>query len=189
MLKKLLDQVWTGGSSDSELYAMVAAELASGSMDIGLWTKAVAISDGVTDKAKARYIEMRVRAIRAELANARRIEKEAQRLEDANQRRQQLMQEERQLSREIHDRFESPTVRAKYRRRERVTGIFFLALTIVLPLALWVMAPGREFYAPLALMLVLILVFGMIWGVVNADYGRVELESRLERVQRELTKL
>lgn len=61
ILKQLIDRVWSGGTSphDSEIYALIHKELSSGAMDAGLWTKATAVSDGNTDRAKSRYIEMR----------------------------------------------------------------------------------------------------------------------------------
>ena len=68
MLKQMIDRIWSGGNSphDSEIYAQIHSELSSGLKDPGLWTKAMAVSDGNANKTMSRYIEMRANTLRQE---------------------------------------------------------------------------------------------------------------------------
>ena len=108
MLKGFLKKIWDGGDDpvDSDLYAVVAVELSEGSMDIGVWTKACALSGGVNDQAKASYIQMRVaqlRELRGEIHSA--VVKEQRALEDESRqlRRKQAEQEERRRQTLAHN--------------------------------------------------------------------------------------
>ncbi len=68
MLKQMIDRIWSGGNSphDSEIYAQIHSELSAGIKDPGLWTKAMAVSDGNANKTMSRYIEMRANTLRQE---------------------------------------------------------------------------------------------------------------------------
>lgn len=57
---------------DEEFYSAVAQELASGQVHQGIWAKALSDSDYDENKAKARYIKLRVRSIKNDLAEQRR---------------------------------------------------------------------------------------------------------------------
>lgn len=46
--------------AEYKLYEMVSSEIASGKKDIGVWTKAFSMSDGIESKAEAQYIELMV---------------------------------------------------------------------------------------------------------------------------------
>lgn len=52
--------------ADNEIYALVAAEMESGTVDKGLWTRLFAEHDGEESKTKAAYIRERVSAVQAE---------------------------------------------------------------------------------------------------------------------------
>ena len=99
MLKQLLDRAWSGGTSphDSEIYALIHKELSSGGMDAGLWTKAIAVSDGNNEKAKSRYIEMRANALRKARKQVQDFAKQTQReqraIERQNAEQERLRQE------------------------------------------------------------------------------------------------
>jgi len=57
--------------AEEQLYEFAAEEIAANNIRPGLWAKAIAESDGDDAKAKARYIKLRVEAMKAEadLAN------------------------------------------------------------------------------------------------------------------------
>lgn len=51
--------------SDADVYTAVAKEMDEGKIDQGLWAKAVSMSEGVEQVAKAKYIKLRVSQIKA----------------------------------------------------------------------------------------------------------------------------
>lgn len=202
MLKQFLDRVWSGGTSphDSELYAIVHQELSSGRMDAGLWTKATAISDGNTEKAKSRYIEMRVNALRAERKSmkefARQIQNEQQRIENTHAQaegerrrleeiKRQLLTREKALSRSLWEKFTSPAAVQRIMKRRRVSATMLLAAILIL---FWLVDDKP---ASLNNLLFALIGFGLplalIWVLINAHWGRTELKSQLDRVRKELS--
>lgn len=52
--------------AEEQLYEFAAEEIAANNIRPGLWAKAIAESDGDDAKAKARYIKLRVEAMKAE---------------------------------------------------------------------------------------------------------------------------
>ena len=52
--------------AEEHLYELAAEEIAANNIRPGLWAKAIAESDGDDAKAKARYIKLRVEAMKAE---------------------------------------------------------------------------------------------------------------------------
>ena len=48
MLKQFFDRLWSGGTSPegADIYAAVHQEISSGHLNAGLWTKALAASNG-----------------------------------------------------------------------------------------------------------------------------------------------
>ena len=55
------------GNDDNVLYGAVAEELESGVLDKAIWTRALAETDYDQGKAKARYIQHRVKSLRDQL--------------------------------------------------------------------------------------------------------------------------
>ncbi len=130
MLKQLIDYVWSGGTSpaDAELYAVVAREVVDDRLDPGLWVKAFAASDGVADKARARYIEMRVKqlkSVRAALLREQRTEQQRTQLAARAEKRafsSRLAAADQELRRaadaELQRRLADPKTRRKFQRRD-----------------------------------------------------------------------
>ena len=68
-----------GIGNDEAYYAHAAAEIADGQVRPGLWAKALA-ETGYDDKlARARYLKLRVRTMKAEVAEGRRLVREQER--------------------------------------------------------------------------------------------------------------
>ena len=191
MLKQLIDRVWSGGTSphDSEIYALIHKELSSGAMDAGLWTKATAVSDGNTDRAKSRYIEMRANALRSERKQlqefARQVQRQQQALERQNAEQEQKHQEIqslRQRETAIRDRlwlrFTSPDAKKAKRKRQARNTLIFIAVSIA---SFVLMEQG-------AAMLAIVLGFG-VWLLSLATYGKHELEYELHKIARRISDL
>lgn len=66
--------------SDEQYYEAVARELSQGGMRPGLWTKALASCEYDEQRAKARYIQLRVESLKAEAETIRRDQQAAARL-------------------------------------------------------------------------------------------------------------
>jgi hypothetical protein len=66
--------------SEIQLYELVAEELEQGEQSKGLWAKALAEGEGNVEKAKGRYITLRVEMIKDEWAYAEKILIEEQEL-------------------------------------------------------------------------------------------------------------
>jgi hypothetical protein len=147
MIKQMIDRIWSGGTSpqDSDIYALIHEELSTGQMDTGLWTKATAVSDGNTAKAKSRYIEMRANAIRAERKERQLLERQVMqdqlRYEKYNAKMQrihnelnELQAEESRIESQIWCKFESPeglaAAKKNNRKRLLVKAFIFLALLL-----------------------------------------------------------
>lgn len=55
--------------SDEAYYEMAGEEIRRGTIRQGLWLKAVAMSDGDENRARAAYLKLRVESMRTEVAN------------------------------------------------------------------------------------------------------------------------
>lgn len=60
-------------AEEEVLYAQAASEVAEGDIRPGLWAKATAASDGDEQKARARYIGLRVEQLQIQLSAAKEI--------------------------------------------------------------------------------------------------------------------
>lgn len=192
MLKQFLDRVWTGGTSphDSEIYALIHKELSSGAMDPGLWTKAIAASDGTSEKAKYRYIEMRANVLRGERKQFLEFAKQAQRqkltLEKqcAEQERrtvelQSLKSREELVQNQLWTRFKSPDAKKKRRKRQITITLFYLAVSTII----YYLIPHKGVAVP-------IIIFGFLfWLAIIAAYGKSGLEKELGDIRRRINSL
>ena len=196
MLKQMIERIWSGGNSPdgSDIYALIHNELTSNQIDPGLWTKAMAVSDGNTDKAKSRYIEMRANAIRNErnklLELAERAHVENLRLEKASVekeiRSQELMslkKAESSLMRKLQTRFDSPDAKRRKRNRNILYTIIYAGLC---GLSALVVSQWRA--DEVIFILTIIIGFG-VWLMSLATYGRYGLISQLHRVKEKIEKL
>lgn len=196
MLKQMIERIWSGGNSPdgSDIYALIRNELTSNQIDPGLWTKAMAVSDGNTDKAKSRYIEMRANAIRNErnklLGLAERAHVENLRLEKASIekeiRSQDLMslrKAESSLMRKLQTRFDSPDAKRRKRNRNILYTIIYAGLC---GLSALVVSQWRA--DEVIFILTIIIGFG-VWLMSLATYGRYGLISQLHRVKEKIEKL
>jgi hypothetical protein len=68
---------------EERLYEQVVGELANGVRRDGLWAKAIALSDGSTERAKALYIQFRVQSLKDEQEIARNVAEQAGKLAEA----------------------------------------------------------------------------------------------------------
>jgi hypothetical protein len=59
--------------NDEEYYACAAAEIANGEVRQGLWAKALAETGYDGQRARARYLKLRVKALKVEVAEGRRL--------------------------------------------------------------------------------------------------------------------
>lgn len=196
MLKQMIERIWSGGNSPdgSDIYAMIHNELTSNQIDPGLWTKAMAVSDGNTDKAKSKYIEMRANAIRNErnklLELAERAHVENLRLEKASIEREIRSQElmslrkaESSLMRKLQTRFDSPDAKRRKRNRNILYTIIYAGLC---GLSALVVSQWRA--DEVIFILTIIIGFG-VWLMSLATYGRYGLISQLHRVKEKIEKL
>ena len=83
--------------AEEQLYEFAAEEIAANNIRPGLWAKAIAESDGDDAKAKARYIKLRVEAMKAEAdledhasENAHKAEAEMRKREENRQREEAI---------------------------------------------------------------------------------------------------
>lgn len=191
MLKQMIDRIWSGGNSphDSEIYAQIHNELSSGQMDPGLWTKATAVSDGNADKAKSRYIEMRANALRQErkelLALAKsnhcetlRVQNVAIEQERWSREVQQLRSEEARLIGQLWIRFYSPEAKRIKRNKNLINTVIYAAFCVLF----YIIWSENELY------ILPILIGFFAWIMSLATYGRVELDSQLEKVRNRIAK-
>ncbi len=192
MLKQMIDRIWSGGTSpdDAEVYAFIHSELSSGRMDPGLWTKALALSDGSTDKAKSRYIEMRANFLRQERRKLLEIAKQTHR---ESQRAEKLAVEQERRSRELQyleaektnlllqrwEKFDSPKAKNAKRRRSLRNTAIYVAFCGVVYMA-W--SDNELFVLP-------IFIGFFAWIFSLATYGRVEIDSQLGKVLSRIRKL
>ena len=68
VFKRLSEALFGPDTSDTEYYSHVAQELAAGHVEDGLWARALADTGYVTDKARARYITLRVSFIKDQVS-------------------------------------------------------------------------------------------------------------------------
>jgi len=66
VFKKLQRNLAASRLLEEQLFEQVAQELSKGEMRVGLWTQALANSNGDEEKAKAIYIQYRVQSIKDE---------------------------------------------------------------------------------------------------------------------------
>lgn len=79
ILDSIKSSIGISDVADERFYEAVAAELAQGGMRPGLWTKALADSNLDEKRAKARYIRLRVAALKEEAARNGRQQAESRR--------------------------------------------------------------------------------------------------------------
>lgn len=80
ILNRLRDALVVLDTTDEALYAVVAREIASGTLREGLWAKALAESQFDAEIAKAKYINLRVASLKQELADTERTQRERKRI-------------------------------------------------------------------------------------------------------------
>ena len=186
MLKQLLDRAWSGGTSphDSEIYALIHKELSSGGMDAGLWTKAIAVSDGNNEKAKSRYIEMRANALRKARKQVQDFAKQTQReqraIERQNAEQERLRQElnslkqrEASIDSKLWREFTSPDAKKRKRKKQLRNTVVFIALS----LAIYFLSTDEG----LAILAITFAFF--FWILSLATYGKYELENELKSIR------
>ena len=146
MLKQFFDRLWSGGTSPegADIYAAVHQEISSGNLNAGLWTKALAASNGDIERAKSRYIEMRANVLRDErrqsLASARKVKQAQRNAERVEAVRQELLSDENALSQRLWDKYTSPDALKRQRRKRIISGL-------VLAVALLALFPYHELSA------------------------------------------
>jgi TPR repeat protein len=74
ILRRIGEALFGPDTSDKEFYSYVADEIASGVVDAGLWAKALADTNYDEKKARALYITSRVKTVKEEVAQIRKIE-------------------------------------------------------------------------------------------------------------------
>lgn len=186
MLKQLLDRAWSGGTSphDSEIYALIHKELSSGGMDAGLWTKAIAVSDGNNEKAKSRYIEMRANALRKARKQVQDFAKQTQReqraIERQNAEQERLRQElnslkqrEASIDSKLWREFTSPDAKKRKRKKQLRNTVIFIALSL-----------GIYFLSTDEGLAILAITFAFFFWILSlATYGKYELENELKSIR------
>ena len=186
MLKQLLDRAWSGGTSphDSEIYALIHKELSSGGMDAGLWTKAIAVSDGNNEKAKSRYIEMRANALRKARKQVQDCAKQTQReqraIERQNAEQERLRQElnslkqrEASIDSKLWREFTSPDAKKRKRKKQLRNTVVFIALSL-----------GIYFLSTDEGLSILAITFAFFFWILSlATYGKYELENELKSIR------
>ena len=186
MLKQLLDRAWSGGTSphDSEIYALIHKELSSGGMDAGLWTKAIAVSDGNNEKAKSRYIEMRANALRKARKQVQDFAKQTQReqraIERQNAEQERLRQElnslkqrEASIDSKLWREFTSPDAKKRKRKKQLRNTVVFIALSLVI-----------YFLSTDEGLAILAITFAFFFWILSlATYGKYELENELKSIR------
>lgn len=186
MLKQLLDRAWSGGTSphDSEIYALIHKELSSGGMDAGLWTKAIAVSDGNNEKAKSRYIEMRANALRKARKQVQDFAKQTQReqraIERQNAEQERLRQElnslkqrEASIDSKLWREFTSPDAKKRKRKKQLRNTVVFIALSL-----------GIYFLSTDEGLAILAITFAFFFWILSlATYGKHELENELKSIR------
>ena len=186
MLKQLLDRAWSGGTSphDSEIYALIHKELSSGGMDAGLWTKAIAVSDGNNEKAKSRYIEMRANALRKARKQVQDFAKQTQReqraIERQNAEQERLRQElnslkqrEASIDSKLWRDFTSPDAKKRKRKKQLRNTVVFIALSL-----------GIYFLSTDEGLAILAITFAFFFWILSlATYGKYELENELKSIR------
>lgn len=191
VIKQFLQRVWAGGTADSELYEMVASEIASERMDVGLWTKACAATEGDLQKAKARYIELRVSDLRlARRALERQSQQEQRLLQSEAARQGKLAQINSQVASvqqqmwELHD---SPEAKRRRKSLHRISTIVVTLLAI--PGLGWSWIKAHEVLGVFLFFGggVLVLLF-LIWLLANSPPkpSRGDLLKQLQRLERQL---
>ncbi len=186
MLKQLLDRAWSGGTSphDSEIYALIHKELSSGGMDAGLWTKAIAVSDGNNEKAKSRYIEMRANALRKARKQVQDFAKQTQReqraIERQNAEQERLRQElnslkqrEASIDSKLWREFTSPDAKKRKRKKQLRNTVVFIAFSL-----------GIYFLSTDEGLAILAITFAFFFWILSlATYGKYELENELKSIR------
>ena len=186
MLKQLLDRAWSGGTSphDSEIYALIHKELSSGGMDAGLWTKAIAVSDGNNEKAKSRYIEMRANALRKARKQVQDFAKQTQReqraIERQNAEQERLRQElnslkqrEASIDSKLWRDFTSPDAKKRKRKKQLRNTVVFIAFSL-----------GIYFLSTDEGLAILAITFAFFFWILSlATYGKYELENELKSIR------
>lgn len=186
MLKQLIDRAWSGGTSphDSEIYALIHKELSSGGMDAGLWTKAIAVSDGNNEKAKSRYIEMRANALRKARKQVQDFAKQTQReqraIERQNAEQERLRQElnslkqrEASIDSKLWREFTSPDAKKRKRKKQLRNTVVFIALSL-----------GIYFLSTDEGLAILAITFAFFFWILSlATYGKYELENELKSIR------
>ena len=186
MLKQLIDRAWSGGTSphDSEIYALIHKELSSGGMDAGLWTKAIAVSDGNNEKAKSRYIEMRANALRKARKQVQDFAKQTQReqraIERQNAEQERLRQElnslkqrEASIDSKLWREFTSPDAKKRKRKKQLRNTVVFIALSL-----------GIYFLSTDEGLAIVAITFAFFFWILSlATYGKYELENELKSIR------
>ena len=186
MLKQLLDRAWSGGTSphDSEIYALIHKELSSGGMDAGLWTKAIAVSDGNNEKAISRYIEMRANALRKARKQVQDFAKQTQReqraIERQNAEQERLRQElnslkqrEASIDSKLWREFTSPDAKKRKRKKQLRNTVVFIALSL-----------GIYFLSTDEGLAIVAITFAFFFWILSlATYGKYELENELKSIR------
>lgn len=130
VLKNLIGRVWSGGTADSSLYGLVAQEIADQRLDVGLWAKAFAAADGNAERAKARYLDLRVQALKEQRRAAERIASQQRRQLEHDQVRLQKAEaiagQIGSLQAQLWNLHDSPEAKRAQHSRRRVTATIML---------------------------------------------------------------
>lgn len=203
MLKQFLDRLWTGGTSDSDLYAIVAQEIASGDLDVGLWTKANATSDGAKEKAEARYIEMRVSVLRrmrpamerqrqaahVALLAAQSYQREMEKRNTVAFREKERQKTPEYIRQKIYDLYESPGAMLRRRRRRLITATFPIATMVIIDVVIARSDgnPSQSFSGWVLLNSIMAIFFFSIWLAITSEkFGRLSaLRADLDVLQKQ----
>lgn len=121
LLDLLRRQTIAGRVEEEALYEAVVQELANGIKRDGLWAQAFAESDGRQDSTKARYLKLRVQALRDELTLARELV-EARERRTAIEQAPELVSEVSQSTEFSHDEIEKSPIFEEARTTLRKKG-------------------------------------------------------------------
>tara|TARA_B100000989_G_C19452986_1_gene432644 strand:- start:226 stop:672 length:447 start_codon:yes stop_codon:yes gene_type:complete len=103
MFEKFKDQLKLNSAKsrlfEERIYELVSKEIESGQKRVGLWAKALATSDGSEERAKSKYIKLRVQSMKDELE----LDMEKQRAFEEHIKEQTVSEEEKRIKKLSED--------------------------------------------------------------------------------------
>ncbi|WP_146204569.1 hypothetical protein [Massilia glaciei] len=113
----------------------------------------------------------------------------ARRLLELAQKKAGLLADERHILSELNERFSSEKALRERRSKQRISGVS-LGVFLFIALIYLLISQIINGFAEAAIALVVgAFALALVWGIMNAEWGKVELEIRLQKVRRELEKL